>query len=802
MKRHGGAKPPPSPLANKQPSAPGVADPRKRRQQAVLQLIMHHLSQERFHLSNETLKQEYNSRYAGQPTTLSNRDLENLLEDGTGRTSQSPLMQVIDQDKLDQVLRNSHATTEPNGAGFGHGYNSQAQSASSPKRRGASRDTSRKKPLIKVGSSSRMKARSEDGSSNDNFNVAAAITTPKAATAGNSHRPTSFKDQRKSEEQLIAECIDPPNETQNSVIAVEEKGQAPGGKGTDGSNQPVIRIKAATMDSLVELLFDAIGTTDQEKKCGLAVTGYEVTASSNREDLQLGDLVFSTMHKMFETLAEHNGYHYKATSVGPCKLFVHKMLGYFDKYCITNEDIGYVLVLLRVARFWLGRHCHRVPRMARAEIVNGIKKIMDDASPLLHEDSLADMDSDIRDLVVSYKDEVQDLLALAKKALTFDSHKRLSELRKEFRGDIPMSAFEFTVIPSGCSHRFRSRNYDLPTYKHWVSVPPKLLAAAWTFGEWCLFRNIPLHEFLDAGWDDPRYTHTADAVFKFVDRYQADSLWVANEIVRATTSGSPMVPPSVRWDAENPPFHHGTPKDRAAMIVRFVTVATELRKIRNFCGLSAILQGLRLKGLHNKLPETWELVPEKTKNEISRLSMVVSDSKQYELYHQATESIENNKAIVPHLAAHTTRLTMYSLSAFPDLVNEDGDTYNHHSDGTPLLHVAKWRKVYTEVLGRLLSWQERTYSPAEMLPTVPKEKRPRMDCKNPVIEPPPEVVHLLESQLYRCFFEFDDDRAETINALVDEAEELEQRPAPQQTTAATSSEQMIGFQEAAMASVG
>ena len=287
----------------------------------------------------------------------------------------------------------------------------------------------------------------------------------------------------------------------------------------------------------------------------------------------------------------------------------------------------------------------------------------------------------------------------------------------------------------------------------WIRVPPASMAAAWTLVDHALFASIPTEDWLGGGWDDSRWQHSADSILRFVDRYQSIAFWTASQVVWAARGG--------RGVAQHVD-EQGGPADRAAMVVRIVTLAQALHKLRNFSTLAALLTGLRLKGLPQLLHATWALVPSSTTAAISSLSSIVSDDQQYKLYHVATQSIEARQAIVPHLAPHTSALTLLAGSHVPDRLDRGGGDFDEGSPsaarGPPSLHFHKWRNVWATVLGRLVDWQARRYTDDELQGGVA------------TVLP---LCLLLGDELRRCRFQFDDDREAAVTELVHLAEALE-----------------------------
>jgi len=173
-----------------------------------------------------------------------------------------------------------------------------------------------------------------------------------------------------------------------------------------------------------------------------------------------------------------------------------------------------------------------------------------------------------------------------------------------------------------------------PRFASWVDAPVKILAEQWARLDFAAFQRVPVEELLRAGFDDPRYKHTADAVRACVDRFNAESLWAASAIVRAPT-----------------------PRARAATYMRVLAVAVWLRRLRDYFGLSSLLMALRSAPV-KRLHATRALLPPEAEQQEKEASKVVSENLYFMRYLKALADTPPGAAATPYLAPHTQLLLL------------------------------------------------------------------------------------------------------------------------------------------------
>ena len=168
------------------------------------------------------------------------------------------------------------------------------------------------------------------------------------------------------------------------------------------------------------------------------------------------------------------------------------------------------------------------------------------------------------------------------------------------------------------------------------------IARQWTLVDQKLFASIPLMRFMNKNWSKPRYMNESAPIRKFIDRFNATSLWTTMTLLKANSATTTQITIADGRD-QNIPEHvlngtsiqntdlPGTPGDRARMYTWLVELAACFDGLNNFSGMIAILSGLQQPSV-TRLGPTLQLVPEKTKNTFQRLQILSAVNKNYSAY--------------------------------------------------------------------------------------------------------------------------------------------------------------------------
>lgn len=147
-----------------------------------------------------------------------------------------------------------------------------------------------------------------------------------------------------------------------------------------------------------------------------------------------------------------------------------------------------------------------------------------------------------------------------------------------------------------------------------LDLDPKEVARQMSLIDHELFTAIPLHTFFGKAWSKPRYTHKANEIRRFIDRFNATSLWAVRSVLQ-----------------------FGDPRSRAECYVRLVKLAVELEQLNNFSSLMAIVSGLR-QACITRMSNTLAAVGQQWQNHVLRLQQIMSESRSYSMYRQQIDS--------------------------------------------------------------------------------------------------------------------------------------------------------------------
>ncbi|VEN36925.1 unnamed protein product, partial [Callosobruchus maculatus] len=143
------------------------------------------------------------------------------------------------------------------------------------------------------------------------------------------------------------------------------------------------------------------------------------------------------------------------------------------------------------------------------------------------------------------------------------------------------------------------RTYKLP------DVPVRHFAEQLTRMDVALFKKLIPHQCLGAVWSrrDKSRSHDAATVLATVNQFNAVSFRVISSI---------LVEPSLKTH------------DRAAILAAWIDIAQELRLIKNFSSLKAIISGLQSNPIY-RLQKTWQAVSKEKIEVFDELARIFSE---------------------------------------------------------------------------------------------------------------------------------------------------------------------------------
>ncbi|XP_067002658.2 ral guanine nucleotide dissociation stimulator-like 1 [Anabrus simplex] len=237
-------------------------------------------------------------------------------------------------------------------------------------------------------------------------------------------------------------------------------------------------------------------------------------------------------------------------------------------------------------------------------------------------------------------------------------------------------------------------NGNSPQLYHFPDVPERHFAEQLTRMDMELFKKLVPHQCLGAIWSrrDKNRSHEAATVLATVNQFNAVSLRVISTV---------LMEPDMR------------PSERARVIATWIDIAQELRVLKNFSSLKAIISGLQSNPVY-RLQKAWQAVPREKVELFEELARIFSeDNNQWAqrelLMREGTAKFadtvgENDRHLqkvlqrqlnsgnishgtIPYLGTFLTDLTMID-TAIPDIV----------ADG--LINFDKRRKEF-EVLAQI-----------------------------------------------------------------------------------------------------
>jgi len=146
------------------------------------------------------------------------------------------------------------------------------------------------------------------------------------------------------------------------------------------------------------------------------------------------------------------------------------------------------------------------------------------------------------------------------------------------------------------------------------------IARQWTMLDSKLYRRIELSQLIvsdgdgiiQCNWELPRYMEGAKGVREFIDRFDAEALWVSHSVLTPSDGDE-------------------SPGGRSRVVMYMVGLAQILMELNNFSGMMAILTGLQQTAIR-RLSETWRLVPQDSLATLDRLKAVMATRNNFSSY--------------------------------------------------------------------------------------------------------------------------------------------------------------------------
>lgn len=182
-----------------------------------------------------------------------------------------------------------------------------------------------------------------------------------------------------------------------------------------------------------------------------------------------------------------------------------------------------------------------------------------------------------------------------------------------------------------------------PPAEVFVKTPVDVLASHITAVDFHLFQSIQAREFFDLAWSKAHLRHRAPNIMAMITRVNRISYWVPNVIL---------------W--------HSSMSDRGKVVEKFIALADELRKLRNYSALMGVLGGLGMSSTA-RLKFTFLAVNEQKLALLKELQSLMSSNKSFGVYRAQLASCQ--PPAVPYLGVYLSDLTFIN-DGNQDLVGE------------------------------------------------------------------------------------------------------------------------------------
>jgi hypothetical protein len=209
--------------------------------------------------------------------------------------------------------------------------------------------------------------------------------------------------------------------------------------------------------------------------------------------------------------------------------------------------------------------------------------------------------------------------------------------------------------------------FDTGTFD-FFDLDPIEVARQLTLIELRYFKEIHLKEFLEQAWNKSDREIRAPNITKMTNHFNEMSMWTSSYIVR------PKVP-----------------KQRSVLIMRFIDVAFECYKLKNFTTCMAIMAGLDNCAVF-RLQNSWKLVPTSQLEKYEELKEFFSQTGNWENYRQCLKTLQ--PPCIPFLGLYLTDLTFVDEAGKANQVSNSNQIafYKYYKVAAILQQIAKFQQ--------------------------------------------------------------------------------------------------------------
>jgi hypothetical protein len=151
-----------------------------------------------------------------------------------------------------------------------------------------------------------------------------------------------------------------------------------------------------------------------------------------------------------------------------------------------------------------------------------------------------------------------------------------------------------------------------------LELPLEELVKQMTLIDQRYFFNIKLKEYANKGWTRDNSANLSPNLLKFIDHFNQNSYWVASTIILAPGCGE------------------AGPKQRAAIITRYIQMMELFKEMNNFNAIQQIFSALNMSCVE-RLKKAWGCVQPKYMKIFEEMGKFVSQSYSYKEYREYLE---------------------------------------------------------------------------------------------------------------------------------------------------------------------